>query len=324
MSDVSSEIARRNQPQGSQPPAGQSTIGALVQAMAPEFQKALPTTFPVEHFMRLALTEMRANPKLLDCSQASLLGSLMLAARLGLEPGGPLGQLWLTTRDVTDRASGEKVATVVPIIGYQGLRDLALRSGLVLSVQSILVREGDQFSRGANIERGIWFDWFPADVEEEETHPWRGVLTVAKLAGGGTVWRYLTKQQVYKRRDSGGGTKGFGWRDWEEAMVLKTGIRALSSDLPKSTKFAEALRADETPQVWTPGQPPEPRPLESAEQVEERAQQRTLAEMQPEPKRPARQRRQQEKPAEPEPEQERYAPPPEGAPPMPDYGEEGP
>jgi recombination protein RecT len=73
---------------------GYSTIQNLLTQMTPEIQKALPKHVSAERMARIAFTEIRKNPKLLDCSQASLLGAIMTSAQLGLEPG-PTGQCYL-------------------------------------------------------------------------------------------------------------------------------------------------------------------------------------------------------------------------------------
>lgn len=259
---LSGAIAQRQQERGQQvaqqQPAG-GTVDTLLRAMTPEFAKVLPATLPPDTFVRLALTEVRSNPELATCSQASFLGALMTAARLNLEPGGPLGQFYLTTRNNKVRGRGDEPdrweKQVVPIIGYRGLRDLALRSGKVVSIQSFIVREGDEFRYGSNETRGFWHEWIPADTDEDQSErDWKGVLTIAQLAGSGKpVWRYLTKNAVLARKNRGAaGDKG-PWKTDEEAMVRKTGIRAIVTDLPSSSIMQMAVQADEQVQVWRAG-----------------------------------------------------------------------
>lgn len=254
--NLSGAIAQRQAQQAQQ--AGPASVHALVQSMQGEFAKALPSVMPVDTFMRLALNELRAKPDLLQCSPESMLGALMTSARLGLEPGGPLGQFYLTPRRIDGRWS------VVPIIGYKGLRDLALRSGKVSSIQSFLIREGDSFAYGSDEVRGFWHEWRP-DPDGDDERDWTGVLTIAQLTGGGKpVWRHLTHRQVMARKARGAaGSKG-PWGTDEEAMVRKTGIRALVPDLPSSSVLAEANRVDEQVQVWRVGQD-EPEPPQQLE-----------------------------------------------------------
>lgn len=240
--DIAGEIVKAQAP-------ARRTATDLVESMRGELAKALPKHLTIDSFLRLALTELRMNPQLGDCSQESLLGALMTAARLGLEPGGPLGQFYLTPRRLKDQGK-----VVVPIVGYQGLRDLAYRSGVVRSVDSIIVREGDLYEEGANESRGHWFDWKPAAVGGSE-RPVVGVIGVAELAEGGRVFRQLDMREVLGRKDRGAAGDRGPWSSDFEAMVRKTGIRALAPLLPKSTAFAIATRVDEQVQVYNPGDP---------------------------------------------------------------------
>lgn len=232
--DLSQKIA------DAQPPE-RRTARDLLASMEGEFAKALPAHLPVERFMRLALTEVNQSSALAACTPQSLLGALVTAAQLGLEPGGPLGQFYLTPRKI------KGVMQVVPIVGYQGLRDLAYRSGQVDSIQAVIVREGDVFRRGADADRGIWFEWEPA-ADDDDSRPMVGVLAVARIRGAGTVWRYLTRQRVLERRDRGSAGQNGPWASDFDAMALKTALRDLAKDLPKSTALAVATQVDETVQ----------------------------------------------------------------------------
>ncbi|MCP9963949.1 recombinase RecT [Actinomadura madurae] len=101
--------------------------------MQGEFAAALPKHVGIDRFMRMALTCMRKNPQLLDCDPASVLGALLEAARLGLEPG-------------------TKQAAIVPfgrqatfIAQWQGLVELMYRSGQVTSVTAEFIHEADEW-----------------------------------------------------------------------------------------------------------------------------------------------------------------------------------
>lgn len=230
--DLSSQIA------GAQS-AERRTAHDLVRSMSGEFGKVLPQAVPVDTFLRLALTELQRNTDLQACSAPSLLGALMLSAQLGLEPGGPLGHLYLTPR----RVKGEQ--TVVPIIGYKGLVELARRSGKVGTVKAQIVRDGDMFDQGFDTARGGEYTvWRPADLDEKRDPI--GVLAWATLTDTDAVQtRFTPIDAVNSRRDRGAaGAKG-PWSTDRDAMIRKTGIRALAPDLPQSTALALAQRADE-------------------------------------------------------------------------------
>ena len=61
-------------------------IRTLIQKSAVELGKALPSHMNPERLVRIALTTLRLNPELYNCSPESFLGALFQSAQLGLEP----------------------------------------------------------------------------------------------------------------------------------------------------------------------------------------------------------------------------------------------
>jgi recombination protein RecT len=109
------------------------TIYAEIQKFKPEIERALPRHMTPDRMARIALTQLRVNPKLFDCSFESFMGSIMAAAQLGLEPGVN-GQCYLVPY--------AGVCTLVP--GWKGLMDLVSRAGRS-SAWTGVVRPGDFF-----------------------------------------------------------------------------------------------------------------------------------------------------------------------------------
>jgi len=211
------------------------TMKDLVEAQLPAIERQLAGAMNSEAFVRAVLSEIGKSPDLMQADPKTLLGGVMLAAQLRLEIGSGLGEFYLTPRK--DR--GRQIC--LPIIGYQGMIKLALRSEFVTNVQAFLVRRGDDFSYGGNSERGMFYDWTPQDFEE--TRDWIGVVATARMKTGGTTWVYLTRSQVMDRRPSY--WQSTPWKTNEDEMVKKTAVRALAKFLPKSTDLGRALEADE-------------------------------------------------------------------------------
>lgn len=207
------------------------TIRDLVQAQQAAIEVQLAGAFNSAAFVRAAISEISKSPGLQQATSQSVLGSIMLAAQLKLEIGPALGHFYLTPR------KDKGVQVCVPIVGYQGLIELAYRSGRIGKIETFLVREGDKFDYGANSERGRFFDWSPADYDE--TRDWTGAVVTASITGGSTVWAYMPKDKILARRPNG--WERGPWKTNEEEMARKTLVREIAPYLPKSTEFGQAV-----------------------------------------------------------------------------------
>jgi recombination protein RecT len=226
MSDLSNvaAIAKKN-----------PTVRDLLEQQRPAIERQLAGAMNSDAFVRTVLNEISKTPKLANADPATLLGGVMLAAQLRLEIGSGMGEFYLTPRSDHGRD------ICLPIIGYAGMIKLAMRSGLIANVEAFLIREGDTFTYGATSERGRFYDWTPADLDEKRD--WTHVVASARMVAGGTTFVILTRDQVYRRRPSY--WQSTPWKSNDEEMSQKTGVRALMKFLPKSTEMGHALEADE-------------------------------------------------------------------------------
>lgn len=184
-------------------------------------------------FKRLAVTAIRMNVDLQQCTPMSVLGSLMTAAQLGLEVNTPLGHSYLIPY--------KRECTL--IIGYQGYMALARRSGMVASIMAHAVYEGDEFSFQLGLSPDI--KHLPTAEDRESTSKIRYVYAYARFKGGfDPVFVVLSRNKVEQyRRRSPYADKGPWIKDYE-AMALKTAIRRLKTWLPLSAQMAEAFDRD--------------------------------------------------------------------------------
>lgn len=205
------------------------TVLDLIQAQQPAIRRALPSGMSAERFTRIALTEVRRNPKLAACDPYSLLGALMISAQLGLEPG-PLGHAYLVPFG--------KECTL--IVGYKGMIDLARRSGNISSIVAREVCENDEFDYAYGLD-----DY----LRHKPTLTDRGKViayyAIAKYQDGGHTFLVLSPDEVekYKKRSK---ARGDGpWVTDYEAMAKKTAVRRLAAFLPLTVEAARALEVDE-------------------------------------------------------------------------------
>lgn len=238
------QVAKADKPQTI---AGLLTDPKIKQQM----QLALPKHMTADRLARIALTEVRKNPKLAQCDQPSFLGAIMQCAALGLEPGGALGHCYLLPFE--NRRKG--IVEVQFIVGYRGMLDLARRSGQIVSLEARAVYERDHFEVELGLDSKIVHrpNWGLAD---------RGKLTfvyaVAKLKDGGVQFDVMSRAEIERIRDESNGYKAAlaiakkynkdpdsPWIEHFEPMALKTIIRRLFKYLPVSIEIQRAVGLDE-------------------------------------------------------------------------------
>lgn len=214
-------------------PTPRKTVLDLIARNEAELQHLLGPSMTVDRFRTIALTTFRNTPGLYECEPFSVVGALRLCAQLGLEPG-PLG-----------------LAYVVPfkgqatfVLGYKGMIQLAYRSGLLKSVQTAIVREGDGFDW--RLGTRPFLDHVPSGPPGDRE--WLAVYAVAQTKTGGAPFAVLTPEEVEARRKrSQLGKDGRGpWATDTEAMWRKSAVRALQPWLPQVPELVQAVEADET------------------------------------------------------------------------------
>jgi len=210
------------------------TVFDMLALEAPELAKALPEGIDVERFTRTVLTELERTPELFDCEPGAVLGAVLLAAQLGLEPG-PLGLVYLVPAP----------PAVDFVIGYRGYIDLAYRSGHVRDVAAALVYEGEPFEYRKGTRPFLDHSPGPSDKSRAIV----AAYAVARLRSGGSVFEVIYEADWTKAREASpaGSAKGGPWFDHYGAMIRKTAVRRLEPVLPKSALLTQAVQRDGKP-----------------------------------------------------------------------------
>lgn len=212
---------------------GRDAIEKLFVRLEPAIAAAVPKVITPERMARIAMTALRTNDKLARCTPLSLMGAILSAAQLGLEPNTPMGQAYLIPY------KGE--ATLQ--IGYQGMIDLMRRSGSVVAVYAYCVYDCDKFSFELGLRPNVVH--VPSDDANRESHRVTHVYAVARLKDAEPVFVVMSRAQVEARRKrSHAGGSGPWVTDWE-AMARKTAVRELYKWCPRSTEMAAAATVDE-------------------------------------------------------------------------------
>lgn len=190
-------------------------------------ESRLPRHLSSDRMIKIAVTAAWKNPSILKCSKESIMLSIMTAAELGLEPGGPLGSAYLVPYGST--------CQLIP--GYRGLIDLARRSGQIRSIEAHAVYAEDHFV----VEFGLNPKLEHRPTLKSERGEVVAFYAVAQLVGGGVQADYMTRADVDAIRKRSKASGSGPWVTDYNEMGKKTVIRRLFKTLPVSVELATAL-----------------------------------------------------------------------------------
>ena len=199
---------------------------------------ALPKFLDTDHFVRSAITEIRLNPALAECSVPSILGYFMQAAACGLEPATVLGQCYAVP--FRNSKTGQREAQF--LLSYRGMLSIARRSGEIASVIAEIVHEKDEFS----IEYGLNPNLIHKPYIDGDPGPMRGAYVVVHFKGDGVepLIKYMSKAEIDKHRKRSKASSSGPWVTDYEEMAKKTAFRAIFKWLPVSIEQVMATTGD--------------------------------------------------------------------------------
>lgn len=215
------------------------TCASLIKAMLPAIKMALPNYLTPDRFTRCMLSAVSNNPKLAQCTTESLLGAMMNAAQLGLEPNTPLGHAYLIPYWNKNKGAFECQYQT----GYQGLLELATRSGELAFVDAQAVRANDEFEIEYGLEPKLRFK--PAMHNRGEVVGYYGIYKT-KLGGYGFLHSSREDMEAYRQQYSPASKKGSSspWDTDFDAMAKKTMIKQVLKYAPKRADLVKAVTTD--------------------------------------------------------------------------------
>jgi recombination protein RecT len=247
---LKTEIAKQEQKQLAQQGEKKQTLIDLMMKYKPQFEMALPKHLNADRLIRLAVTEFRRNPALRECTPESLLGAVMQAAQVGLEPD-PLGSCYLVPFNNKKKGPDGKeywVKEVQLVIGYKGLIELVRRSGQVTSIVANEVYENDEFE----FEYGLNEKLYHKPKLDGDRGNLKCFYAYARFKDGGYAFTVMSVEQINEIRDKFSKSRNkngevFGpWKDHYESMAKKTVIKQLVKYMPISVEIQNQIVLDET------------------------------------------------------------------------------
>jgi recombination protein RecT len=219
-----------------------NTLQALFESRKDQFKKVLPAHLTVDRLLRVAVTSILKTPKLMECTQLSLLQSVLQLAELGLEPGGQLGHAYL----IPFRDNKKQITICTPLVGFKGYIELARRSGEMEQVEAHVVYDTDEFELVYGMSPKLHHvPNFDVDPTKRKA---RVAYTIARFRGGGAHVEVMGLHEINAIRNESKSYKGQSDSPWKTAwdeMAKKTVIRRAAKYWPLSAELARALHMDE-------------------------------------------------------------------------------
>lgn len=225
---VKAMVARR--PDGKNV-SGLAAFGEMLKARRGSIAQVAASFLTPERVTKIALNAFSRNPALHDCTGESIFRSVLMAAELGLEPGGALGEAHLVPYG--------KECTL--LVDYKGLEQLAYRSGQVISINAGCVYDGDEWEYEAGLEPKLRH--IPGDTPRDPAKI-RRAYCVVKLQNGGIIYDVMTRGEVDAIRARSRAGKSGPWVTDYAEMTKKTVLRRVLKHCPKSVEMQRALAAD--------------------------------------------------------------------------------
>lgn len=212
-----------------------------------------------DRMLALCVNAVRKTPLLAQCDPTSVLGAMMAAAALGLEPNTPVGHAYLIPYKKRVKRGNDWIDAYECQfqIGYKGYIALAYRHPNVLSIEAEAIHENDTYE---HLQGSTGLVTFKKALRERGEMI--GAYCLIKLKDGGEVAVTLPLEEIYKVRAKSETYRSLvrnvsqaenekdrvkaqqkldetPWVMWEDTMAAKTAIKALISHrMPLSSQDA--------------------------------------------------------------------------------------
>lgn len=229
-------------------PLARNDIRSLLQSekVRDQIELALPKHMSPDRMMRVALTAINKNPKLLECTQESILLSLMTCSQYGIEPDGRNAHLipYRNSKKVGDR--WESTMECQFQWDYKGLVAQIRKSPEVKDIYADYICKNDTYK----VTRGLHRDLIHEFDIAGERGPVIAFYSVCLFKDGTASFEIMTTDEVEsirarsKSTDKQTGKSTGPWLTDYSEMGKKTVIKRHSKLLPLPTEIALALQAD--------------------------------------------------------------------------------
>lgn len=225
------------------------TVDSLKLELMQQQQKALNNFFQGDEKKTLKFLSAVAycastTPKLLECTQESIISSFMKCAEYNLFPSTVSGEVYILPyeRSIKDGSNWRKVTEAQFQLGYKGIVALLGRAGI--KVYTDIVKENDICEITSGMDQNIVHK-YPLSSRGKAI----GVYAIAVDAEGTKTMKYMSAEEVleFKKFSKSKDSTFSPWNqsnDPELNMWRKTLIKQISKNLPLTEEIAKAIAVD--------------------------------------------------------------------------------
>lgn len=227
-----------------------TTIDELKSTIARQHMKTLNNFFANDEkktnkFLSAVAYCSQSTPKILECSQESIISAFMKCAEYNLFPSSVSGEVYILPYEKKSKNSRwDWVVTEVNAqfqLGYKGI--IALLSRTWVSIYTDIVKKNDTCKITSGMNQNIFHE-YPLTARWEAI----GVYVIATVDGEKTI-KYMAKDEVleFKKFSKSANSSSSPWdpkNDPELNMWRKTIIKQIAKNLPLTEEAYKAIAID--------------------------------------------------------------------------------
>lgn len=175
------------------------TLRSMLEGAKDKLQAVAPKYMSAERLARLVLATASRNPRVLECTPASVMLFAMKCCELGLDSIGP-GGAWPVP--FVNNKTNTVELTLIP--DYRGKINVARKIGLIKDVRAIVVYANDRFQRIEGSNPNLIHE--PNDKDPGEMI---GCYAIITLPDGSKTWEYMRREEIEAIRD-----RSQAWKGW--------------------------------------------------------------------------------------------------------------
>lgn len=230
---IQSAVQQRNTADIAPAQTATKSVAAMVNSLLDRdgyrkrFDELLGSRSP--QFVSSIVSLVNADPNLQEAfyqSPVTVIQSALKAATFDLPIDPNLGYAYILPFK-RKQPDGSKRSEATFILGYKGMNQLALRTGVYKTINVIDVREGE-LKHYNRLTEEIELE-FEEDEEKREELPIVGWVGYFKLVNGTEKTIYMTRKQIeaHERKNRKGQYMTKNWREDFDSMAMKTVFRRL-------------------------------------------------------------------------------------------------